>query len=293
MKLFTKIVITCLCTLLAIGIIYGLLRAFSTNYFSNASFLTSGLVILAAVVGIALLFMAAKGVWNPIWLLLIIPFFQACNYAKSNQQVLISDDCGVVWKKIDAGESVPKGTMNPCYVKVVVPNYPMQGESKFVSNFAEKVRATIHIDYDYSITNGLSFIKQAKSLGRGNSDADDDLANSSAFESAENSVIDKRLKDVTKRILQQENIVDADQADLESVIQVEANKILEPLGVSLNFITLTFDLDEQARQAIDVATAMKIYESKNLTEVGKSVMAARAGATKIAIENKTAAPVAQ
>jgi hypothetical protein len=58
------------------------------------------------------------------------------------------------------------------------------------------------------------------------------------------------------------------------------------LGVHLNFITLTFDLDEQTRQAIDVSTAMKIYDSKGLTDVGKQVIAARAGATKITVETK-------
>lgn len=57
--------------------------------------------------------------------------------------------------------------------------------------------------------------------------------------------------------------------------------------IKINFITLTFDLDEQTRQAIDVSTAMKIYQSKGLEELGKQVMIERAGATKIIVENKT------
>jgi hypothetical protein len=60
--------------------------------------------------------------------------------------------------------------------------------------------------------------------------------------------------------------------------------------VHLNFITLTFDLDEQTRQAIDVSTAMKIYESKGLQEIGKQVISKRAGATKIVVENKIETP---
>ncbi len=55
----------------------------------------------------------------------------------------------------------------------------------------------------------------------------------------------------------------------------------------LNFITLTFDLDEQTRQAIDVFTAMKIYDSKGLSDVGRQIMVSRAGATMITIENKS------
>jgi len=212
---------------------------------------------------------------------------QGCSYAKSNQLVVISTDCGMNWKKVEVGDAVPTGTGNRCFMKVVMPSFPMQGESKFVSNFREKVRASIHIDYDYSIIEPLSFIKQAKYLGKANADADsDDALNPQAFETAENSVIDKRLREVVKSLFINEDIVEADQAELENNIQANANKILEPLGVRLNFITLTFDLDEQTRQAIDVATAMKIYETKGLSDVGKSVITARAGATKVTVENK-------
>jgi hypothetical protein len=229
-----------------------------------------------------------------IWALslLIIPVIYSCNYAKSNQQVVISTDCGMTWKKINAGDAIPKGTMNACYMKVVMPNYPMQGDSKFISNFKDRVRASVHIDYDYSIIEPLAFIKQAKYLGKANSDADsEDALSASAFESAENMVIDKRIRDVSKAILLSEDIVELDQAEMENRLHVESNKILEPLGVRLNFITLTFDLDEQTRQAIDVSTAMKIYDSKNLSDIGKQVMSQRAGAPKIIIENKQPEPV--
>ncbi|TAE14342.1 MAG: hypothetical protein EAZ47_08615 [Bacteroidetes bacterium] len=209
-----------------------------------------------------------------------------CNYAKSNQQVVVSSDCGKTWEKINAGESVPKAGLNACYMKVVIPNYPMQGESKFISNLKDRVRANVHIDYDYSITDPLAFIKQAKYLGKANTDADNEDAIGNAFEGAENMVIDKRIKDVAKGVFIDADIVELDQSDMENHLLIESNKVLEPLGVRLNFITLTFDLDEQTRQAIDVTTAMKIYESKGLADVGKQVMSQKAGATKIVIETK-------
>ena len=220
---------------------------------------------------------------------------QSCNYAKSNQQVVVSSDCGMTWKKVNAGDAVPKGVGNPCFMKVVMPNFPMQGDARFISTFKERVRAAVHIDYDYSITDPLAFIKQAKFLGKANANADDDAAlDQSAFEGAENMVIDKRIRDISKSILLAEDIVELDQAGLETHLYTESNKVLEPLGIHLNFITLTFDLDEQTRQAIDVSTAMKIYDSKGLGEVGKTVIAARAGATKVTVENRpAAAPVEQ
>jgi hypothetical protein len=213
--------------------------------------------------------------------------FYSCNYAKSNQQVVVSSDCGMSWKKIEAGDAVPKGVANPCYMKVVIPNYPMQGDSRFITNLKDRVRAFVHIDYDYSITDPLAFIKQAKFLGKANAHADSDGAlEPSAFEGAENMVIDKRIRDVSKSIFLNEDIVELDQAEIENKLLDASNKMLDTLGVSLNFITLTFDLDEQTRQAIDVSTAMKIYDSKNLSDLGKSVIIQKAGAARVVVENK-------
>ena len=217
---------------------------------------------------------------------LIVFTFASCNYAKSNQQVVVSTDCGMNWKGIKAGDAVPKGVANPCYMKVVIPNYPMQGDSRFITNLKDRVRAFVHIDYDYSITEPLEFIKQAKFLGKANAHADSDGAlDPSAFEGAENMVIDKRIRDVSKSIFINEDIVELDQADIENKLLVTSNKVLEPLGVTLNFITLTFDLDDQTRQAIDVSTAMKIYESKNLSDLGKLVIVQKAGAARLTVEN--------
>lgn len=261
-------------------------KAITGNYFATNIFvgIFYGFIILLVIIGLIKL---AQKVWTLV--LIGISFtLLSCNYAKSNQQVVVSDDCGMTWNKINAGDAVPKGTINACYMKVVIPNYPMQGDAIFVTNLKEKVRATTHIDYDYSIVNALSFIKQAKFLGKANKEADDTEAlDEKRFEMAENMIIDKRIKDVAKRVFLSQDIVELDQSEVENLLLVECNKILEPLGISLNFITLTFDLDEQTRQAIDVSTAMKIYQSKGLEELGKQVMIERAGATKITVENKT------
>jgi hypothetical protein len=286
MKTLLKIFVTIFLAACILSLFLGAYRLFIGNYFYNASLINSVLIVLIGAAAIIFFVWLIRKTW--VLGLLVIATVQACSYAKSNQQVVVSEDCGMTWKKINVGEAVPKEGMNRCYMKVVMPNYPMQGESKFISNFKDKVRASIHVDYDYSIIEPLAFIKQAKYLGSANTDADSEAAlNSSVFETAENSVIDKRLREVIKAKLIGEDIVDADQAELENYIQDAANKMLEPLGVHLNFITLTFDLDMQTRQAIDVATAMKIYESKGLSDVGKTVTAARAGAPIITVENKT------
>lgn len=263
----------------------GALASLNGNYFAhnpyNFIFIVAGLVLL--IVG----FIRFARHITTLSLLAILVLSQGCNYAKSNQQVVISEDCGMTWEKINAGDAVPKGGLNACYMKVVIPNYPMQGESKFICNLKDRVRANVHIDYDYSIIDPLNFITHAKFLGKANTDADSADAIGSAFEGAENMVIDKRIKDVAKNVFIDSDIVELDQSEVEESLLIESNKILEALGVQLNFITLTFDLDEQTRQAIDVSTAMKIYESKGLQDIGAQVISERAGANKIIIGNTT------
>lgn len=289
MNKFIKISIFAVALTIVSLMLYGLTKAMIGNYLVNNPF-NGVLMIIGLGLVVYGLFKGAKYVWT-LSVIAVLFSIQSCNYAKSNQQVVVSDDCGMTWKKINAGDAVPKGGLNACYMKVVIPNYPMQGESKFISNLKDRVRANVHIDYDYSITEPLAFIKQAKYIGKANANADDpDAINESAFESAENMVIDKRIKDVAKGVFINEDIVELDQSEIEAHLLNESNKVLEPLGVRLNFITLTFDLDEQTRQAIDVSTAMKIYESKGLQDIGKQVMTQRAGATKIVVENKTEAP---
>jgi energy-coupling factor transporter transmembrane protein EcfT len=285
MKTSSKIFFSFIAVILLGYAVYLFYKLAIGQYFVHASFINVFFILIGCALGLVFLFRWVKSIWL---LFLSVVILQSCNYAKSNQQVVVSSDCGMTWELIKAGDAVPRGGVNMCYMKVVMPNFPMQGESKFISNLKDKVRASVHIDYDYSIIEPLAFIKQAKYLGKANVDADsEDTGSNKAFEGAENMVIDKRIKDVAKNLFITEDIVELDQSDLENKLLIDSNKVLEPLGIRLNFITLTFDLDEQTRQAIDISTAMKIYESKQISEVGKQVMVSRAGATKITVETRT------
>ena len=211
----------------------------------------------------------------------------SCDYAQANVNTLVTDDCGVTWKLIAAGKSVPKGVANPCFYKVTIPDYPMQGDSRFKVVFAENVLASLDVSYDYTITNPMSFIQEAKYLGKTNS-----AEVGTQFEAAENTVIDKRIKDAVRGRLSKEDVVTFSPSDFEDLLLPELNKLLQPRGVTVNFLSLVPVYDEQTAQAVDVATAMKIYTSKNLEKLGEQVIANRAGASKVVVENQiTPAPV--
>lgn len=212
--------------------------------------------------------------------LLAVGTLSACARGGANVQTLISDDCGVSWTLIPPGQTIPS-RIGPCAYRVSIPDYPMQGETKFKTSFKDRVLASVEIAYEYSIFDGKVFIGEAKYLGRANSSIDDSTNSSSAYESAENAVIDKRIRDVTTGLLINEDIVDFSQGEFEDALLEEVNERLKDKGVRLNFLSFVPTPEEQTRLAIDMMTAMKVYESKGLGELGKAVAVARAGATQI------------
>jgi len=223
---------------------------------------------------------------NTCAILALAATLQSCDRAQSNVQTLYTNNCGVSWKLIKAGETLPKG-IGMCSYKVTVPDYPMQGESVFKSAFKNRVMAKIEVTYDYSITNAILYVGEAKYLGKINSDSDNEVNSAKAYETAENSVIDKRIKEIARDLLINEDIVEFSQADFETKLLDDVNKLLVSKGVKINFLSFVPIPEEQTRQAIDIVTAMKIYDSKGLTEVGKAVASARAGATKVTVTTET------
>lgn len=207
---------------------------------------------------------------------------ESCDRAQANVNTLISNDCGQSWKLINPGDAIPK-RMVACELKTTIPGSPMVGESHFKTTFANNVKAQIDLDYEYIITDPVIFITDAKYLANTNSDADDVSGNSSRFESAENSIIDKRIKDVSRDLLNKVDIVDFDQSEFEDRLLTQVNTELAKRGVRINFLSFVPEPSEQTAQAIDVATAMRIYSSKNMEEVGKLIMANKAGANHITI----------
>ena len=209
----------------------------------------------------------------------------SCDRSQANVQTLISNDCGVTWELIKPGQVIPS-RVGPCALKTTIPGSPMTGESHFKTTFDNKVKANIDMDYEYEITDPVLFIQEAPYLAKTNADPDDISANNSRFESAENSIIDKRIKEDARELLQNVDIVEFDQSEFEDTLTAVVNSQLSKRGVRLNFLSFVPTPSEQTEQAIDVATAMKIYESKGLQEVGKLVIANKAGATKVEMSVK-------
>lgn len=209
----------------------------------------------------------------------------ACARAPSNVQTLVSDDCGQNWRLIPIGNVVPSGVTNTCYMRVTVPNYPMAGESNFRGTFANTVRVNANSSYDYTITDPLKFIRQARFVSKQGVDGDDPKNAASVWDTAESIIIDRLLREIanSREFLQAENIVDFNQGDFEDRLLTVLNEKLKERGVQLNTFTFVVTPDDQTRNMIDVAAALRVCESiQSLNpEACKSIITARAGATRI------------
>lgn len=213
-------------------------------------------------------------------LLLLLSIITGCDYAQANQQTLITNDCGVSWELVKPGETVPK-RIGACQYKTTLPDYPMQGEARFKTSFKDRVLASVEVSYEYVIADGVVFLGEAKYLGKQNSDPNDEANSADRYESAENGVIEKRIREAATTLLLEEDIVEFSQAEFEDKLLGAANELLKDKGVQLNFISFVPIPEEQTRLAIDTLTAMRIYQTRGLEDLGKSMAVARAGATKV------------
>lgn len=207
-----------------------------------------------------------------------------CARTPSNVHVLSTTDCGATWKKLEVAATVPKHTGNVCGYNVALPNWPMAGETQFVTQFNPKVKTSASLSYTYAITNPIAFIGEARYIGKmGGSLELSAESVGGRYEMAENIIIDKLLREVTTEITRDLDVVEASPADIENLIFEKVASMLEKKGITLTELALVIDPDEQTTLAIDVATALRVYEAAGVLETGKAIIAARAGATKIIV----------
>lgn len=224
-----------------------------------------------------------KNIFVALALLASTAMLTGCfNRAPSNLKVLKTNDCGVSWEVIPTGTRIPN--TYGCEYFTSLPDYPMPGDAEFQAQFEGNVLVKVRIGYDYEIVDGLKFLKDARFLGKsGTIDTASSSAQSTQFETAENMVIDIRLRDIVTEATIKSDIVGFNPSKFEDFLFVEANKKLEPRGVKLNSLTFVTIPDEQTRMAIDAMTALNVYKAKGQIELGNRLVVAKASAPNITI----------
>lgn len=292
MKKFIVIVLYVLLALWGVNIFYNVM--ISGNYYLTGPWFHTAFAVIILVAGLVGGFMLAKWViktdFRNFSLLLAMPLgllaMEGCTYSKANQIVLYSTDCGVNWEKVNAGDRVPSGAGNPCFIKETMPGYEMQGDMEYYVLFKDQVKVKIRLTYSYLIEDPILFMKSAKKLGKANAGADEAADDNDRFEGAENRVIETKIKMVTSDEFPKEDVVSHDMNALELVYVEKVNTELKKRGVRIETFEMVPDFQPLTQQAIDAANADRIYTSKNMQEFGRQITLARAGATQIVVNDK-------
>lgn len=207
-----------------------------------------------------------------------------CDRAPANVKTLQTTNCGVNWTVIRPGERVPT-TIGTCSYNTVLPDYPMQGDTEFLTQFKDNILVRVKIGYDYEIVDGLKFLRVAKFLGKSSGSAAmaAESTRMTSFETAENVVIDVQLRELVTSTTLVADIVEFNPSSFEDKLFKLANDKLSSRGVQLNSMTFVTVPEDQTRMAIDAATAMAVYRSKKMEELGTKLVVARAGATNVTV----------
>lgn len=292
MKKVTTIIISLFVAFWGLNTWYNVIL--SGNYYLTAPWFHTAFSVLLLVGGLYLLFLATRWIIkndfaNLFALAIILGFttFQSCTYAKMNQIVVYSEDCGVNWKQVPAGSRVPSGTGQVCFVQETMPGYEMQGDMDFYVLFKDQVKVKIRLTYSYMIEDPILFMKSAKKLGKTNATADEAQDDNERFEGAENRVIEIKIKKVTSDEFPKEDVVAHDMNALELVYVELVNNELKSRGVHITTFEMVPDFQPLTQQAIDAANADRIYTAKNMQEFGRQITIARAGATQINIDKSS------
>ena len=213
-------------------------------------------------------------------------FLAACSRVPSNVHALSTEDCGATWRLLKAAASVPKHTTNPCGYNTAIPAWPMSGDTGFRTQFENKVTTVARISYTYEITDPVPFLSEARYLGKMGGTLEISAGGTDArFEMAENTIIDKLIREVTTDLTRTMDLVNTDPSKLEMSVQKSVTEELKKKGITLGDMAFVLEMDDLTRMAIDTATAVRIYQASGIGELGKDIMKARAGAAQITVTN--------
>lgn len=76
---------------------------------------------------------------------------------------------------------------------------------------------------------------------------------------------------------------DIDELKIEKQLQELAKEGFADRGVEFNNLSVNVNLSPQAEEALDVISALNFYKENGQEELGRKIIEAKAGATKIVI----------
>jgi hypothetical protein len=203
-----------------------------------------------------------------------------CRQIPANQIVLNSDNYGKDWKQLGKSETVPACNMPGCY-NLYLPATTMGGDMvsiQRVGKTGESARVKMAYKYNWEIVDPILFVTEAKELRGGG-----DYTSDASLEGVEGRLIDRHFYDVSCRLLVNESVLSFDQANYEAKLTPAINEDMKNYGIRITGIGCVPEFGTQLETALDAAQALEIYKSINEEQLGKEIIRATAGATKVQV----------
>ena len=203
-----------------------------------------------------------------------------CRQIPANQIVLNSDNYGKDWRQLSKNETVPRCNLAGCY-NLYLPATTMGGDlttTQRVGKTGQSAIVEMKYSYNWEISDPVLFVTEAKELRGGG-----DYTNDGALEVIEGRLIDRHFNDISSELLVNESVLKFDQAAYESKLTPAVNEDMAKYGIKVTGISCVPVFGRQLETALDAASALEVYKSIGEEELGKEIIKATAGATKIQV----------
>ena len=216
-----------------------------------------------------------------LFILLAVTMLSCQSRVNPGEWVVSTATCWNTMTVSKAGNLIPR-LITTCDRIVILPATELAAEFKTETKFAQRVAGTIEITYQWRITNPIEFINSAKSI-TSSATSEGHKIDPNALEAIENAIVDKLLINLVREYTPTVAPTDIDELKIEKHLQELAKEGFTDRGVEFNNLSVNVNLSPQAEEALDVISALNFYKENGQEELGRKIIEAKAGATKIVI----------
>jgi len=197
-----------------------------------------------------------------------------------NEHVIVTVDCWNTMYAKKAGDALPR-LLTTCDRVVVLPASLLNGEVNINAKFGKnRVSGSVNLSYQYLISDPIKFLGVAKFITSSKT-IEDNKVDPNVLEFAENTVIDKILKDIVRDYTPSMEASDVEESQVENDIVKIFSERCKERGIVIQSPSVDVNFSPQTQEALDVISAYKLYQSVGLEELGKEVIKGKASKTTI------------
>lgn len=227
-----------------------------------------------------------------IFLLALCALFASCkSTVNPNEWVVSTGTCWNTMTVTKAGSPLPR-LYTACDRMVILPATELAADFTCETKFKSRVAGTVNLTYQWRIADPVQFIQSAKSITSSSTD-DGYKVSPNVLEDVENNVVDKMLIDLIRDYTPTQE-AGVDEARIERELGDLARSKFASRGVEFFNMSVNVNFTPQTEEALDVISALEFYKASGEEELGREVIRAKAGATRIVVQqNNPAQPTTE